>query len=149
MINTERYSVTQNKDGRFRAYDKETGKVISYPRIIMEDVLGRPLRPDEQVHHKDENPENNDPDNLVVLTETEHKRLHNKKYYDKEMICPYCGKTFIWKAEKQSGFYHDNYKRKERMNRPVRGPFCSKSCTGSFTRMLQLGITIKPIIFED
>jgi hypothetical protein len=29
------------------------------------------------VHHKDENPTNNDPSNLAVMTRSEHTRLHN------------------------------------------------------------------------
>ena len=147
-MNTERYSVYQNKDGRFRAYDKETKKIVSYPRIIMEEVLGRPLLPNEQVHHKDENPENNDPNNLIVLTEVEHKRLHNKKYYNREMICANCGETFIWTDHRQS-LYFGNANRERNKDRIQFGPFCSKSCTGYFTRMVQLGRTIKPIIFED
>ena len=59
-------SVYTNKDGRVRAYNKTTKKVTSYPRIVMEEKLGRKLLPDEQVHHKDKNPLNNDPDNLEI-----------------------------------------------------------------------------------
>lgn len=32
-----------------------------------------------EIHHKDRNPGNNDPDNLRVLTKTEHKDLHARK----------------------------------------------------------------------
>lgn len=35
-------------------------------RVVMENKLGRPLRPKEIVHHKDKNRSNNHPDNLEV-----------------------------------------------------------------------------------
>lgn len=38
--------------------------------------LGRDLRPGEVVHHKDGNRYNNHPDNLEVMTDAEHHRLH-------------------------------------------------------------------------
>lgn len=37
------------------------------------------LKPDLEVHHIDENRLNNDPNNLLVLTKSEHKSLHSKK----------------------------------------------------------------------
>ena len=54
MINKSRYNIYYNSDGRVRCYDKETKKVVSYPRILMEEKLGIPLEPYEQVHHIDE-----------------------------------------------------------------------------------------------
>ena len=38
----------------------------------------RYLKPELEVHHKDKNRQNNDPDNLVVLTKSEHMRLHGE-----------------------------------------------------------------------
>lgn len=35
------------------------------------------LNPDLEVHHKDQNKLNNDPNNLLILTKSEHKILHN------------------------------------------------------------------------
>lgn len=46
-------------------------------RQLMEEILGRKLLRNEVVHHKDEDPTNNDPDNLEVMTRSEHIRLHN------------------------------------------------------------------------
>lgn len=46
-------------------------------RLIMEQVLGRPLEPDEHIHHIDGNVTNNDPANLQIVTNSEHGRLHH------------------------------------------------------------------------
>jgi len=46
-------------------------------RQLMERLLGRRLAYNEVVHHKDENPLNNDPSNLEVIYRGDHARLHN------------------------------------------------------------------------
>lgn len=48
-------------------------------RWVMEQKIGRPLRPDEDVHHKDGNKTNNHPDNLELLSHTEHAALHSRQ----------------------------------------------------------------------
>lgn len=45
-------------------------------RVVAEQSLGRPLEPKEVVHHKDHDKTNNDPDNLQVMTHSEHARYH-------------------------------------------------------------------------
>lgn len=46
--------------------------------IVAELKLGRPVAPGEIVHHKDEDPSNDHPDNLEVLaSQAEHARLHS------------------------------------------------------------------------
>lgn len=64
-----------------------TGKEHSYPkifgthahRILAEEIIGRPLKKGEVVHHKDGNPRNNSIDNLEVLSsQSEHAKLHCK-----------------------------------------------------------------------
>lgn len=45
-------------------------------RLVMEEHLGRKLRSDEIVHHKDGNKLNNSIDNLEIMTRTEHARHH-------------------------------------------------------------------------
>lgn len=48
-------------------------------RHIMAQHLGRPLRKDEIVHHKDGNRLNNNLENLEVLSPSQHSLLHHSK----------------------------------------------------------------------
>ena len=125
-----------NKDGRMRAYYKDNNskdKLISYPKLIMEEYLGRKLLDNEIVHHIDGNPLNNDISNLQVLTYEEHNRLHFKSYYDKEVICEVCGRPFIWTAKRQGFFQRDLNRNKNRIIT------CSRRCSNIYGRYIQLG----------
>ena len=46
-------------------------------RIIMEDMLGRSLTSNEVVHHRDGNRSNNSPDNLQLMTQSQHTKTNN------------------------------------------------------------------------
>lgn len=70
------------REGHLR---NNTGKEHSYPkimgihahRILAEEILGRPLRKGEIVHHKDGNRRNNSLDNLEVFSsQAEHIKQH-------------------------------------------------------------------------
>jgi len=52
------------------------GVHIYQHREVMEKKLGRKLECWEDVHHKDGNRQNNDEQNLEVLTHSEHSRVH-------------------------------------------------------------------------
>ena len=137
MIDLSNYNVYTNKDGRMRAYNKITHSVTSYPRLLMELKLGRPLLKTEDVHHKDENPLNNDIENLEVIDHKEHERQHAQKYFDKEMICPICNKKFIWTV-KQQIWYNGRTKRTIKTRKYDRQPpCCSKHCSGVYSAMAQ------------
>jgi len=44
--------------------------------LVAEAKIGRALYRDEEVHHRDKNRENDNPDNLEVLTKMAHANLH-------------------------------------------------------------------------
>lgn len=44
-------------------------------RVAMEKKLGRKLRSDEHVNHKDGNPSNNSPGNLELVSKAEHNKV--------------------------------------------------------------------------
>lgn len=46
-------------------------------RVIMEQIIGRPLRRYETVHHIDGVRSNNDPANLLLLTSAQHNKLNH------------------------------------------------------------------------
>jgi hypothetical protein len=66
-----------------------------YPlhRVLAENKLGRLLEANEVVHHIDENKDNNDPENLNVMTNANHSRLHQFKGESVACVCA-CGKEF-------------------------------------------------------
>jgi hypothetical protein len=54
-------------------------------RIVAEQILGRPLKPGEIVHHIDRDKRNNAPENLMVFaSQAEHAAYH--KTHDKEVV---------------------------------------------------------------
>lgn len=52
--------------------------------VIMEAHIGRRLRSDEVVHHKDGNKHNNNLSNLELMTRAEHSRLHRNLEQEKK-----------------------------------------------------------------
>lgn len=117
------------KDGRLRTYlhNGFDYKVISYSKYLMENYLDRYLEKHEIVHHKDENPLNNEINNLQILTRYEHGKLHHKKNSE-IFICPMCRNEFTLVGSKFS-----NYKRNKQRTEKYAGPFCSRSCAGKWS----------------
>lgn len=72
---------TYTENGYLVKYEKGYNKKgnVKLHRAIMEEKLGRRLAPDEIVHHKDGNKQNNDIENLEVLPWGEHSRIHRQK----------------------------------------------------------------------
>lgn len=87
---------------------KYHGGYIFEHRFIMECCVKRYLLKKEIVHHKDGNPLNNDLDNLILLSQSEHQRIHHigdkhhswNKNLDK--ICFVCGNKFHGQREKST-----------------------------------------------
>lgn len=52
------------------------GQLMYFARGVMAAELGRLLRPDEIVHHRNGDPTDDRPENLQVLTRAEHVHMH-------------------------------------------------------------------------
>lgn len=138
VVNNTEYNVYQCKDGRVRCYNKETHKVTSYPRLLMEQKLGYPLAADEDVHHIDGDKTNNNIDNLEVIKHDLHDKKHAleniksgkwkspSSFEDKEKICPICGNSFIWTGKQQ----YEKYKLLKYRKKANNEPMCSRVCVG-------------------
>lgn len=70
----------QRNDGYWLIWT-EDGERLEH-RVVMERHLGRPLRDDEIVHHRDENKSNNDPSNLALMDQSEHISIHIAAMHD-------------------------------------------------------------------
>lgn len=91
-----------------------------YPlhRVLMENKIGRILLPGEVVHHQDEDKENNSPDNLQLLSNSDHSRLHRPKLDKVRCVCV-CG----------SEFYVKPHEFRRRMSMTTSDKlFCSRKC---------------------
>lgn len=100
-----------DEDGYLRALDPRYPNRPSrrVHRIIMEHHLGRLLRIDEHVHHKDHNPGNNDIDNLQIIERQSHIELHATPWVP--IVCPVCGiKRQLRKQEADTYTYNAHKK---------------------------------------
>jgi hypothetical protein len=67
--------------------DEQTQIRIKKHRFIMEGIIGRPLHPWEDVHHKDGNKTNNEPENLELISHGNHSYMTNsQRDYNKGYI---------------------------------------------------------------
>ncbi|MCX6924981.1 MAG: HNH endonuclease signature motif containing protein [Verrucomicrobia bacterium] len=63
-------------------------------RLVMEHMLARPLLPDEDVHHLDGDRQNNQPENLQLLTHGEHASRSGLAS-PRVQNCVTCGRPFM------------------------------------------------------
>ena len=97
-----------------------------YPlhRVLAENKIGRSLLSNEHVHHIDENKQNNAPDNLEVLTVSEHAKRHAIQVDDIKLKCPLCDKNFELKPHQYRLQLNRNKSKKV---------YCSRSCSTKAT----------------
>lgn len=103
------------------------GRIQPRARIVAATMLGRELRSDEIVHHIDENPNNDAPENLQVVTRAEHNRLHHPGVDIPQAVCHGCGAQFATNARQRRWLRADLDAR----------VFCSPGCYRSWARAPQ------------
>jgi HNH endonuclease/MYM-type Zinc finger with FCS sequence motif len=109
-------------------------RTVSYPKWLMELQLGRKLDPDlETVDHMDSNFENNDIGNLRLVPRDQHSGDDTRRVKLVKFTCAWCDKEF----ERSPRLVRDKAKKNKA------GPFCSRTCAGKYSRMLQLKLIDK------
>ena len=86
------------KDGRQVVcfYEDGVRKQMSYPKYLLEQKLGRPLRPGETCDHIDNDFTNNSLDNLQVLSRADNTRKAAALRPPElgHFTCPVCNRSF-------------------------------------------------------
>jgi hypothetical protein len=92
------------------------GRVLLH-RLIVENKVGRYLTAAEIVHHDNENPRDNDPDNLLIKSAQEHSAHHHPRVKRVELKCLNCGSS-VYRRPKQ--IKNENV-------------FCDRRCRGLYS----------------
>lgn len=126
------YGPYTRKDGRKHVivwWKKGKQRTISYPKWLTEQRLGKELADSDTVDHHDRDVDNNSRRNLKVLTRREHGKLDARRAVPIDMKCVWCRKRV-----------HALRRGVNRLSRQGKaGPFCSKSCAGSYGASVQNG----------
>jgi len=112
------------KDGRKHViFVDENGvkTTKSWPRVILEGVLGRALLPEETVDHIDGDFTNDDPSNLQVMSLADNARKAILPAKMVDLVCKCCGSLF--RRREAVELYNRQVRKRD-------GPFCSHKCVG-------------------
>lgn len=93
---------------------------MDYARYQLSVKLGRKLGRREWADHIDNNPQNNDPSNLQVLSPSENRTKDAPAAGLIELICPHCGKVFTRRRNQRAAV------------KGAKRSFCDKSCSAQF-----------------
>ena len=84
MFGLRRHKSYVTKEGYKQKYKPNSPEArdngyVAVHRDVASKKIGRPLRANEVVHHRDGNKLNNRPSNLQVMTRNQHCRVHHPK----------------------------------------------------------------------
>lgn len=88
-ITTEGYAAVRVPIDHPHAWGSSRLKNFRYAyehHVVMMQIIGRPLKADEIIHHRDGNRTNNQSDNLELLTRSDHARLHGNALEARDML---------------------------------------------------------------
>lgn len=114
--------------------DNGSRRTVSYPKWILEQHLGKVLDKDERtVDHIDRDHNNNDINNLRIVPRAQHSKDDTRRVKLIKLRCSLCDKEF----ERSPRLMRDKNKK------GVCGNFCSRQCSGRYSRRVQLGLMEK------
>jgi hypothetical protein len=116
------------KDGRKRVVivnEDGSKRTKSYPRLLMEQHLGRELTEEETVDHINNDFTDDRIENLQILSREENasKAMIGRNRATHSFTCPCCGKESV---KYLADVKHNRSKAKS-------GPYCSRQCAGKAT----------------
>jgi hypothetical protein len=116
------YAVVRNHPGA-----NKHGYVLHH-RVVMENHLCRVLNPGEVIHHKNGNKKDNTINNLELMDNAKHSRMHGLEQGRMwcTLKCPSCGKLF------------DKPKNRTFLNKPAEYTACSRICSGKLGKLIQV-----------
>lgn len=125
------YGPYTRKDGRQHIIlvgEDKKKQTVSYPKFLMEEELGRQLKPNETIHHKDGDFTNNKLNNLMVINRSDHTSWDVRRVKKSKFICKWCGNE----GERRAADLEHNKKLGKA------GPFCSRQCAGKYGKAIQM-----------
>lgn len=129
------YGPYRRKDGRQHVCLITPGgvrKTVSYPKYLVEIRNEKPLEKGETVDHIDTDFNNNNPGNLRIIKRSAHSKDDVKRNLPVTFVCPACNAPFKLQSRRLSDA-------KQNSKQGKAGPFCTRSCAGSYSKGVQLG----------